>query len=179
MLKRTGLSLTLSLALAGCRMGFSISETQDGDNLRTVGTLEGVNGTVFHYDEGLYRGGDIATQKGMDELKRLGVKTVFSVTPTEQEREFALRSGIRLVEVLFTKSGVPQHKLPVYLKEMKEAEKPLYVHCHSGKNCGGALLAAYRVHVQGWDFEKARSEFVSLGGKDSKYPALMESVRKK
>ena len=61
---------------------------------------------------------------------------------------------------------------------MKEAEQPLYVHCHSGKQRAGTLLAAYRIHVQGWDFEKAKSEFILLGGKDEKLPALMESVRK-
>ncbi len=151
-------------------------ESPASDSPRTVGTLEGIEGTVIQYDERLYRGGDITTQKGMDELKKPGVKTIFSITPTDQERHLALQNGIRLVETPFNKTGIPQDQLPTYLKEFQKAEQPLYVHCHSGMNRGGTLLAAYRVHIQGWTLEKARSEFVSLGGKDSEFPALMQSV---
>ena len=79
------------------------------------------------------------SQKGMDELKKLGVKTVFSVTPTDKERAFALKSGITLVETPFDKTGVPQDKLRVYLKQLKAAEQPFYVHCHSGKKPGRNL----------------------------------------
>jgi protein tyrosine phosphatase (PTP) superfamily phosphohydrolase (DUF442 family) len=174
---RTQWVLALCLLQAGCVTAHSAN--REVSNSQRIGTLEGLAGTVFQYDEGLYRGGDITSHKGMDELKKLGVKTVFSVTPTDQERELAVQSGIRLVEVPFTKAGVPQDKLPLYLEELRKAEQPLYVHCHSGKNCGGALLAAYRVHQQGWDFDIAKAEFVSLGGNDSEFPTLMESVRKK
>ena len=146
--------------------------------LRTVGNVDGIDGTVFQYDEGLYRGGDVTAQEGMDALKKLGVLTVFSVTPTDEERVFAGRSGIRLVEVPFTKDGIPRDKLPLYIEQLKEANQPLYAHCHSGKNRGGTLLAAYRMHVQGWDFEKARREFIELGGRDRDFPSLLQSVRK-
>ncbi|MFT7620822.1 MAG: protein tyrosine phosphatase (PTP) superfamily phosphohydrolase (DUF442 family) [Planctomycetota bacterium] len=179
MTKQIGLGLALCLLMLSCTAENPKTESSENQNQRKIGTIEGIENTVFQYDEGLYRGGDIVTQKGMDELKKLGVKTVFSVTPTEDERKVALESGIKLVETPFTKSGIPADKLPVYLEMLKQAEQPLYAHCHSGKNRGGTLLAAYRVHIQDWPLEKAKREFVSLGGKDGEFPALMESIQKK
>lgn len=176
---RIGLSFLLCLLMLSCKMEVSTTESTDSDSERKVGSIEGIENTVFRYDEGLYRGGDIVSQNGMDELKKLGIKTVFSVTPTDDERKFALKSGIKLIETPFTKDGIPQDKLPLYLDQMKAAEQPFYVHCHSGKNRGGTLLAAYRIHVQDWPFSKVRTEFVSLGGKADEFPALLESVKKK
>lgn len=176
MFTRMRLDVAACLLLAGCATN-QPDQTVD-TIIRTVGTVDGIDGTVYQYDEGLYRGGDVTGQVGMDALKELGVQTVFSVTPTDEERAFATKSGIRLVEVPFTKDGIPKSQLPTYVEQLKQAEQPLYVHCHSGKNRGGTLLAAYRVHVQGWDLEKARSEFISLGGRDGDFPQLMESVRK-
>jgi protein tyrosine phosphatase (PTP) superfamily phosphohydrolase (DUF442 family) len=176
MFTRVRISLAVSILVAGCATHPAAVAPESIQ--RTVGAVDGIDSTVFQYDEGLYRGGDVTTQQGMNELKKLGVKTVFSVTPTDDERAFAARSGLRLVEVPFTKEGIPESKLPFYIQQLRDAEQPLYVHCHSGKNRGGTLLAAYRIHVQKWDFEKARSEFVALGGRDQDFPKLMQSVRK-
>ena len=169
--------LVLSVILVGCQTGASDTAPK-GAQAQSVGAIPGITGTVFQYDDNVYRGGDIQAQEGMDELKALGIKTIFSVTPTDDERRFAAQAGMRLVEVPFTKAGIPEDLLPTYLAQLEGAKKPFYAHCHSGNNRGGALLAAYRIHLQDWDHERAKAEFVSLGGKDTDYPALLESVRK-
>lgn len=174
---KTLLPLVLLVLVSGCS-GDEVQSTPEAAQYpEEIGTVEGVDSTVYRYDEGIYRGGDVVSQDGMNKLKDMGIKTIFSVTPTDDERAFAEKSGIKLVEVPFTKEGIPQEKLPGYLELLKDAEQPIYAHCHSGKNRGGTLLAAYRIHHQGWSFEKARDEFVALGGKDSEFPALMQSVK--
>ena len=171
------LSLAIFVLLLGCQSEVVDNNVTAEKAAEKIGAVEGIENTVFKYDDGIYRGGDIVAQGGMDALKKMGVKTVFSVTPTDDERKFAKNSGVKLVEVPFTKTGIPAETLPAYLELLKGVEKPFYAHCHSGKNRGGTLLAAYRIHVQGWAFEKAKEEFIALGGKDSEFPELMESIK--
>lgn len=142
-----------------------------------MGKTEGLSSTIYRYDNKMFRGGDILTDKGAKSLKAMGIQTVFSVTTTDIERMLCKKHNLQLIELPFTKEGLPKQMLKIFLRGARLEKGKCYVHCHSGKNRGGTLMAAYRIHVNKWTFEKAKKEFILLGGKADKFPALINSIK--
>lgn len=148
------------------------------DTYQVVGWVRGLKGYVVRYDERLYRGGQITRRAGIAALKEWGIRTIISITPSEAERALAREGGLRLVEVPFDrKKGVSRAGLAGFLAAIREGPGPFYLHCKSGCQRAGVLAVAYRVHVQGWDFDKAAAEYGRLGGDLMRDDHLLASVR--
>ncbi|MFZ5996977.1 MAG: fused DSP-PTPase phosphatase/NAD kinase-like protein [Nitrospirota bacterium] len=131
----------------------------------------------FHkvYDE-VYRGAR-PREKGIKELKQMGIKTIvnleremFEKVPGEvkKERRWAEEAGIKFFHV-------PLH--PFFAPKKEEIEKalayitdpanhPVFVHCDRGSDRTGIVIAAYRMQVNGWSFEKAYAEMKRYGHRD-------------
>lgn len=152
---------------------------EPGESYKVIGQVPGLKNFVVQYDDQFYRGGELLSIEGMENLKKWGIRTIFSVTPTDLERLLAERYGIKLIELNFDKKqGIPDTVLKKYLSELKTGNGPFYVHCHGGTHRGGALGTAYRVLINGWDIKKAMDEYKALGGNptlDDK--AMMDSIK--
>ena len=130
-----------------------------------VFTVDGVKNYIVKYDDKMYRGGEIQTEAGAKALKDRGIKTIVSITPTDEERAMAKKFGFKLVEMEFTKTtGVSADQLKAYLDMVHNEDGPFYVHCHGGNHRAGILAAAYRIHEKKWPKDKALLEFGYLGG---------------
>ena len=152
----------------------------EADTYEVLGWQDGMAGYAVKYDEKFYRGGMITGKAGMEALKKWGVKTIVSVTPTDDERKFSKLNGMTLVEVPFGKDpGVTPEVRETFLRAVRTGEGPFYVHCHGGSHRAGTLGALYRMEVEGWDFDKAAVEFGRLGGDLKTDHALLESIRPK
>ncbi|MDZ8118171.1 fused DSP-PTPase phosphatase/NAD kinase-like protein [Pontiella agarivorans] len=145
------------------------------ENYQVLGHLEGLNNYVVQYDESLYRGGqayepDLALQS----LEALGIKTIISITPTEEERAFCEIAGIELIEVPFTSdSGPTENNFELYFQVLENSKAPVYLHCKGGSHRAGILGAAYRMKFQDWSYEQAIIEYGRLGGDlKTDYPML-------
>ena len=150
-----------------------------GATYKVLGRQEGLRNFVVRYDDRLYRGGQIVSQKGIERLQKWGVRTILSVTPDAHERKYAAAAGLRLVEVPFEKKrAIPKETLEKFLEAVKDHSGPVYLHCMGGSHRAGALAAAYRIHVSGWGFDKASLEFGRLGGSLKDDHKLLKSVRK-
>ena len=100
----------------------------------------------------------------MRALKRLGVTSILTITPTEEERFLTERHGLSYKEIAF-KMGTP---LPPevkarFLQAVHNAEGRVYVHGDKGNRRAGVLGVLYRTKVQGWPFDKALLETVIQG----------------
>ncbi|MCP4134232.1 MAG: hypothetical protein GY754_24880 [bacterium] len=134
------------------------------DTYQVLGKVKGLKKFVVKYNNRLFRGGDILSEAGIKALKKRGIKTIISITPTKLERKLAKKHGIELVEITFDKNGIPAAKMKKAIKIFKNGNAPFYVHCHGGTHRAGALCAGYRVYIDGWSFEKALVEYGMLGG---------------
>lgn len=149
------------------------------DGYEVVGKVDGLNKYVVKYSDKLYRGGQPVSGKGMKQLKKWGVKTILSVTPDDIERKYAKEGGFELVEVPFENgTPIPAETVAKFLAACKDKPGPYYLHCMGGTHRAGALGLAYRVHIEGWDYDKALIEFGRLGGDLKKDFQIAESVRK-
>ena len=136
-----------------------------GADYEVVGVKEGLSGYMIKYDDKIYRGGQMTTQKGLDFLKTLDIKTVVTITPDEDERKYVVAEGMKLVEVPFDKKDGPSKDvLDKFLAAVKASEGPVYVHCHGGTHRAAILAALYRMKVLGWDYNRTAVEFGTLGG---------------
>lgn len=126
-----------------------------------IPNLEQVNAT-------LYRGGQ-PTPQGFRELQSLGIRTVISLKgPSEELAE---------EKALVRELGLGFYSLPmsVYLRPddttvlrfleivLTPSNQPIFVHCESGRDRTGAMIALYRVVVDGWSPKPAYTEAKQLG----------------
>jgi len=150
-----------------------------GDTYRVIGWVDGLKSFVIEYDKSFFRGGDILSERGSETLKRFGIRTIVSISPTDLERAMAIKYGMHLVEMPFkNEDPLPRAVMKKYLTVLRSGKGPYYVHCHGGTHRAGALGVAYRVHIQGWPFRKAYDEFIALGGDRVKDKNLIESLKR-
>lgn len=130
-----------------------------------IGYTPGLKGYIVQYSPNLYRGGDIINEKGIEDLKNHGIKTIIAVTPQQHPRELAEKHTIQYIDFPYEYGKLRREKLIHFLDIVKNYEKPMYIHCHGGNRRAGVLCALYRIYCEDVPFEKALIEYGKLGGK--------------
>ena len=122
----------------------------------------------YQVDDILYRGGQ-PSQEGLNKLVSLGIKTVISLRGANEEQ----LQEIKLVKVL----GMNFYNLPMSIYErpsddqvltfleivLTKDNQPVFLHCTSGRDRTGAMVAMYRVLVSGLTIKQAYKEAKRLG----------------
>ncbi len=122
----------------------------------------------YKVDDGLYRGGRPKTG-GLDELKALGIKTFVDLRGeserAKREREWARDNGIAYYQIPMTVYEQPTEEQAIEFLEivLNKRNKPVFIHCSSGRDRTGTLIAMYRVVVNGWTIKQAYKEARKLG----------------
>jgi protein tyrosine phosphatase (PTP) superfamily phosphohydrolase (DUF442 family) len=113
---------------------------------------------LFRVSDTLYRG-DQPSPLGMQNLKKLGIKTVVNLRSLHSDREEI--GGIGLAyEHISMKAWHPEAKDVVrFLKIVTDPQRtPVLVHCQHGADRTGTVIAVYRIAVQGWSKAEAIRE---------------------
>jgi protein tyrosine/serine phosphatase len=125
-------------------------------------TLPGVQ-NLYKIEDGFYRGAQPSTE-GFTGLSGLGVKTVLDLAGGDGDGGFVKDGSLKLVHVPLRAWGLNDTRVLDALRVMADPEnRPLMIHCQHGADRTGALVALYRVVVQGWTKEKAVEE-MNRGG---------------
>jgi protein tyrosine phosphatase (PTP) superfamily phosphohydrolase (DUF442 family) len=118
---------------------------------------------LYKVEDGLYRGAQ-PTAAGFQELRALGVKTVLNVAGGAGDDLLIQKDSLKLFHVPMRAWGLRDDLVLEALRVMTDpANRPLLIHCQHGADRTGALVALYRVVVQGWTKEKAVEE-MNRGG---------------
>jgi protein tyrosine/serine phosphatase len=107
----------------------------------------------------LYRGAQF-DEDGVAQLKKLGVKTVVTLRQTQSDDELLAGSGIPCVQIP-TKAwdSHQEDQAAEFLRVVSDrGRRPVFVHCSFGGDRTGAMVAVYRMAVQGWTREEALAE---------------------
>lgn len=106
------------------------------------------------------------SEEGFRKLSEMGIKTVINVLPENQcvPNEFEIVTANNMVyrSVPFHLSGFRKETVDHFAKVLKNAEKPVLIHCATGNHVGG-LWFAYRVLEQDIPVEQAISEGRKIG----------------
>jgi protein tyrosine phosphatase (PTP) superfamily phosphohydrolase (DUF442 family) len=99
------------------------------------------------------------TAEGFRKLASLGVKTVLDVAGGDGDTEAAEGTGIKLLHIPMSAFGLRDDRVLQALRILADpANRPVVIHCQQGADRTGALVALYRVVVQGWTKEEAIRE---------------------
>ncbi len=97
-----------------------------------------------------------------------------------KETAFADRAGVRLIHMPFSDQRMPPADVfDRFVEIMREAPRPVLVHCEQGRHRTGALCAAYRIAAMNWPAERALREMQRTGfaPDDPKRQVLAEALR--
>lgn len=124
--------------------------------------LEGVP-NLYRVSDELYRG-DQPNPQGMQNLKQLGLKTIINLRSFHSDRDEIGETGLAY-EHIFMKAWHPEEEDVVrFLKIATDPKRaPVLVHCQHGADRTGALIAVYRIAVQGWSKAEAIREMTQGG----------------
>ncbi len=97
---------------------------------------------VYLVAPGVYSGSAPMDEAGYAALERLGVRTVLSVDGARPRYELGEAIGARIVHLPLRYSGIGSLQRAQLARALREAEAPVYVHCHHGLHRGPAAAAA-------------------------------------
>ena len=122
----------------------------------------------YQVDEVLYRGGQ-PNQRGLERLKSLGIKTVISLRGEDeellQEKNQLQAWGINFYSLPMSVYERPTDEQVLKFLEivLRKDNQPVFLHCTSGRDRTGAMIAMYRVVVSGITIKQAYKEAKRLG----------------
>lgn len=126
----------------------------------------------------LYRGGQ-PEPEGFTKLEQMGVRSVLNLRENRSDVPKAAHTGLHIMEYPMAASKATEADVEACLRLIKDAPKPVLVHCWHGSNRTGIIVAAYRIVFQGWSVEAAEKEFreEAYGHHEFWYGNLTELLR--
>lgn len=147
-------------SLAGCARypGTEDREERWADRIKDAGV------TNFHrVSSDLYRS-EQPTKLGMRNLEERGIKTLVSLRAFHSDRDLIKGTVLNYERITFQTWAPDDEELVRFLKIVTDPEKtPVLVHCLHGSDRTGAMCAAYRIVVQGWNKDDAMTEMKNGG----------------
>jgi len=117
---------------------------------------------LFKVSDTLYRSAQ-PTDEGLRNLQELGIVTVVNLRAFHSDRD-KLDPGLGL-EDIHMKSWHPEREDAVtFLRIVTDPKRaPVLLHCQHGADRTGAMIAIYRIAVQGWSKDDAIREMKDGG----------------
>ncbi|MFP4054910.1 MAG: fused DSP-PTPase phosphatase/NAD kinase-like protein [Phycisphaerae bacterium] len=117
---------------------------------------------------------------GFRRLADLGVRTVINVRDDHRDTEQMAGTGMELIHIPMVTTEPNHQDVRQFIDAVRDADKPLLVHCHYGADRTGLQTAIYRIAFQGWTVEQALAEMTRGGfgfhGIYEEIPAFLRSL---
>ncbi|CAK7056350.1 MAG: hypothetical protein DELT_01242 [Desulfovibrio sp.] len=112
----------------------------------------------FRITPDLYRAAQ-PSSAGMKAYEAFGIKTVINLRNHHTDDDEAKGTKLILVHLPTSTTGVTNDVyMATVLQAIRDAEKPVLVHCMHGADRTGLVIALYRMAEQGWTREEALRE---------------------
>jgi uncharacterized protein (TIGR01244 family) len=112
-------------------------------------------------NDNYYRGSQ-PRENEIEQLKRLGVKTVIDLRKDKvpQAADWVSRAGMKYFNIPMKPGRRATDEQTAYFLSLVNdpANGPVYVHCKGGRHRTGALTAVYRITHDGWNADQAWDE---------------------
>jgi protein tyrosine/serine phosphatase len=133
---------------------------------------------LFQVSDTLFRGAQ-PSKLGMQELQKMGIKTVINLRATHSDRSKLKGTSLRYEHIIFNTFHPELEDVVRFFKIVNDSvNQPVFVHCQHGADRTGMMVAAYRMVVQDWTKEDAIREMLEGGfGFHSIWENLIHYVR--
>ncbi len=117
----------------------------------------------------LYRSGQLNAEQIQDYTKRYGIRTIVNLRGRNDEAdwyrtELTVSEMLGLTHIDFGMSATREtsiEKVDELEKILRDAPKPILIHCHAGSDRSGLAAAVFMHRIRGMEIEKAEGQ-VSL-----------------
>ncbi len=139
--------------------------------------LEGVP-NLHRITPTLYRS-EQPTAVGMQNLEKLGIRTVINLRWFNNDRKEAHGTSLRTERVKILTWNVDDKHVIEVMRMLKQSENgPFLIHCQHGADRTGLMSAMYRILEQGWTVDDALVELTDGGyGYHSIWTNILRYVR--
>lgn len=129
---------------------------------------------LYKINDVLYRA-EQPSKKGFKEMELIGVKSILNLRRLRNNKKKAKDFNFNLVHYPIKTKVLNEEDIFNALHVIKNAEKPVLVHCWHGSDRTGTIVAAYRMVIENWSKEEAIKEFQleNLGYHYKMYPNLL------
>jgi tyrosine-protein phosphatase SIW14 len=113
----------------------------------------------------LYRGAQ-PTEKGFQKLAGMGITIVVDLRERgrEVERQQVTKLGMHYVTIPWNCFHPEDTDMSRFLRLLRDKRgKKIFVHCQTGDDRTGMMIAAYRMAEEGWSAEEAMKEMEAYG----------------
>lgn len=133
---------------------------------------------LYRVTDELYRG-DQPSPLGMQNLKKLGIKTIVNLRTFHSDRDKIGETGLEYEHIYMKPWHGEAEDAVRFLQIVTDPKRtPVLVHCQRGADRTGAMIAVYRLAVQGWSKEEAIREMTGGGfGFHQTWENLVEWIR--
>ncbi|MGH9775675.1 MAG: protein tyrosine phosphatase family protein [Candidatus Acidiferrales bacterium] len=114
--------------------------------------------------DSLYRGAQPSRQ-GFQNLASMGIQIVVDLRPgARSEKSIVEEAGLEYVSIPWTCRHPSDDRVAEFLELLRDNPgKKIFVHCYTGIDRTGMMIAAYRMAEQGWTAAEARREMNAFG----------------
>lgn len=179
--------IVILVALSGCPQQSDLSSTDRSqsfapettqplplDPKRLADDLPGLH-NVIEVSDGIFSGSEPKGDEAFASLGRLGIKTVVSVDGARPSVNAARQTGLRYVHIPFGYDGISGPAGAGLARVAREAERPIYVHCHHGRHRGPAATAIICI-AAGRTRATGAIKILETAGTSREYPGLWRDV---
>ncbi len=134
---------------------------------------------MYKVDDGLFRS-EQPGENVFDELALMGISEVLNLREYHSDEDEAADRPMQLHRIKIDTGSINEEQLITALAFIQQRQGPLLVHCWHGSDRTGAVIAAYRVVINGWSKERAIDELVNggYGYHASIYPNIVETIQR-
>jgi tyrosine-protein phosphatase SIW14 len=102
-------------------------------------------------------------RKGFEEVRAQGIRSIVNLRGNHSDDMLVQGLGFNAITVPMTADGFSEEDIVKALQAIKDAPKPVLVHCQHGADRTGVVIAMYRVVFQSWSKEDAIAELKGGG----------------
>jgi tyrosine-protein phosphatase SIW14 len=102
-------------------------------------------------------------RKGFEEIRAQGIRSIVNLRDAHSDDSLVKGLGLNVIWVPMTADGFSEEDIVRALKAIRDAPKPVLVHCKHGADRTGVVMAMYRVVFQDWSKEDAIAELKGGG----------------
>ena len=159
-LKRIALGavVLLSISYAGCDVSKPAARPEKWAQPVVSSTLE----NWYKLDGDVYRS-EQPTRAGFEDIRKMGIQTIIDLRAGHTDADLIKGMGFTLIEVPMTATGFGTNDVVKALRAIKDARKPVLIHCQYGADRTGLVAAMYRIVFEDWTKDDAIAELTQGG----------------
>lgn len=117
----------------------------------------------FQVSPSLYRGAQ-PDATGFKELEKLGIRTVINLRHNHDDTPLLQDTSLRNIHIPINTWALDTNDVARFIGAATDTNNwPVFVHCQHGADRTGALVAMYRILVEGWSKPEAIREMTEGG----------------